>query len=294
MFTSTNSGSSMKISEKLVEKLIDLALEEDLGDGDHTSLATIPYDATGTAELLVKQEGILAGTEIAGFIFTRLDASSSFEMLIEDGSRIVPGQVAFRIRGRVQTLLQAERLVLNILQRMSGIATQTRIYVDAITGLPTRILDTRKTTPGMRVLEKLAVKIGGGENHRMGLYDMMLIKDNHIDFAGGIEAAVKRAVDYNNKNARSLKIEVEARSLDDVNRILAIGGVDRILLDNFTPEDTREAVQLIGDLCETESSGGITLENLRAYASCGVNYISVGALTHQIKSLDLSLKAIDY
>ncbi len=279
---------------KLIEELIDLALREDLGDGDHTSLACIPKHITGTAELLVKDSGIIAGIAIAEAVFVRLDPEVIFKSFITDGDFVSPGDVAFQVEGKVIALLQAERLVLNIMQRMSGIATQTQMYVARLKGLHTQVLDTRKTTPGMRLLEKQAVKLGGGTNHRIGLYDMILIKDNHIDFAGGIEPAVKRTKAYLHAHQKNLPIEVEARNLDDVRTILTMGGVDRILLDNFSLEDTKAAVELIGDQCQTESSGGITLENLRDYAKCGVDFISVGALTHQIKSLDLSLKAIDY
>ena len=279
---------------KLIESLIDLALEEDIGDGDHTSLACIPEGSLGKAQLLVKQEAILAGVDIADKIFRKLDSDIHFQKKIDDGSKVSPGDIAFLVFGRIQTLLKAERLVLNIMQRMSGIATQTNRYVQALEGLSTKVLDTRKTTPGMRLLDKLAVKLGGGENHRIGLFDMILIKDNHIDFAGGIENAIERTKEYLKKYNRELKIEVEARSIDDVKKILSTGGIDVIMLDNFTLEETKEAVLLIDRKVKTESSGGITIENLRAYAECGVDYISVGALTHQIQSIDLSLKAIDY
>jgi nicotinate-nucleotide pyrophosphorylase (carboxylating) len=279
---------------KLIETLIELALEEDIGDGDHTSLACIPDQTLGKAQLLVKQAGILAGVDIAEEIYLKLDPEIIFQKKINDGAKITPGEIVFLVSGKVQTLLQAERLVLNIMQRMSGIATQTNQYVQKLAGLNTKVIDTRKTTPGMRLLDKAAVKLGGGENHRIGLYDMIMIKDNHIDYAGGIEQAVLRTKEYLAKNKKEVKIEVEARSIDDVLKILSIEGVDRIMLDNFSVEDTRKAVQLIRGKVETESSGGITLENLLAYAECGVDFISVGALTHQIKSLDLSLKAIDY
>ena len=278
----------------LIEEFIDLALREDIGDGDHTSLACIPYDARGTAQLLVKEEGIIAGIGIAEKIFLKLDRSCEFNQLIEEGTIIKPGDIIFRIKANIQSILKAERLVLNILQRMSGIATQTSHYVKALEGLSTKILDTRKTTPGMRLLDKEAVKIGGGINHRIGLYDMILLKDNHIDFAGGIEAAILRTKNYLAEKKKSLKIEIEARSIKDVEIILKVGGVDRILLDNFSVSDTRKAVELINGAFETESSGNITLENIRSYAECGVDYISSGALTHQIKSIDLSLKAIDF
>jgi nicotinate-nucleotide pyrophosphorylase (carboxylating) len=279
---------------KLIDDLLDLAIREDIGDGDHTTLACIPAEINGSARLLVKEEGIIAGIEVAQRIFTLLDPNSVLDLKINDGTPVHPGDIVFIITGKVQALLQAERLVLNIMQRMSGIATQTRLYVDELKGLKTRILDTRKTNPGMRMLDKYAVKIGGGENHRIGLYDMILIKDNHIDFAGGISQAIERTKSYLKKTAKNLKIEVEARSLVDVQHIINAGGVDRILLDNFSIENTRMAVEMIGSNCETESSGEITLRNLRSYAECGVDYISAGALTHHIKSLDLSLKAIDY
>jgi nicotinate-nucleotide pyrophosphorylase (carboxylating) len=277
-----------------IEEFIDLAFREDIGDGDHTSLSIIPETIQGKAQLLVKQPGIIAGSTIAEKIFHRLDSEIKIKQLIKDGSPVVPGDVVFIVEGKVLALLQAERLVLNIMQRMSGISTQTSKYVAELAGLKTKVLDTRKTTPGMRLIDKMAVKIGGGENHRIGLFDMILIKDNHIDFAGGIENAIGRVKQYLKEKNKLLKIEVEARSISDIETILKIGGIDRIMLDNFSLELTREAVKLIDGKYETESSGGITLENLRKYAECGVDYISVGALTHQIKSLDLSLKAIDY
>ena len=273
---------------------IENALREDIGDGDHTSAACIPRDAHGKARLLVKEEGVLAGTSVAPLVFHALDPDASVSMVLPDGTWIRPGDVAFFVEGQILALLQAERTVLNIMQRMSGIATATRRYADKLKGLQTRILDTRKTTPGMRMLEKEAVRIGGGVNHRMGLYDMILIKDNHIDFAGGIREAIERSHRYLKDTGRNLKIEVEARSLEDVRMILATGGVDRIMLDNFSPADTRKAVEIIGHTIETESSGGITLETIREYAECGVDFISVGALTHHIQSLDLSLDAIDF
>ena len=271
--------------------LIELAIREDIGDGDHSSLACIPPDERGRMKLLVKQEGVLAGVEVAEMVLRRLDPDVAFDKRIEDGAHVRPGDVAFYVEGRVVSLLQAERILLNVMQRMSGVATQTARYVKELKGLKTRVLDTRKTTPGMRVLDKMAVKLGGGENHRMGLFDMVILKDNHIDFAGGIAAAVEKTKAYLEAKGKRIPIEVEVRSLDDVREVLRLGGVDRIMLDNFTPELTREAVGLIGGRCEIESSGGITLDNLREYAACGVDYISVGALTHQIKSLDLSLKA---
>ena len=271
--------------------LIELAIREDIGDGDHSSLACIPPDERGRMKLLVKQEGVLAGVEVAEMVLRRLDPDVAFDKRIEDGAHVRPGDVAFYVEGRGVSLLQAERILLNIMQRMSGVATQTARYVKELEGLKARVLDTRKTTPGMRVLDKMAVKLGGGENHRMGLFDMVILKDNHIDFAGGIAAAVEKTKAYLEAKGKRIPIEVEVRSLDDVREVLRLGGVDRIMLDNFTPELTREAVDLIAGRCEIESSGGITLDNLREYAACGVDYISVGALTHQIKSLDLSLKA---
>jgi len=274
-----------------LNKFIESALSEDIGDGDHTSLATIPTSLKGKARLLVKQKGIIAGIDIAEKVFLKLDNDIIFESFMSDGQFVKPGDIAFQINGSVLAILQAERIVLNIMQRLSGIATQTREYVDKLQGLKTKILDTRKTTPGMRLLEKYAVKLGGGENHRIGLYDMLLIKDNHIDFAEGIKNAIDRAHEYLKLKNKKLKIEIEARSIDDVKEILIKGGIDRILLDNFTPEETKLAVSIIGGKVDIESSGNITLENIRSYAESGVDYISVGALTHQIKSLDLSLKA---
>jgi nicotinate-nucleotide pyrophosphorylase (carboxylating) len=276
------------------DEFIDNALKEDIGDGDHTSRACIPSEAKGKAQLLVKEEGILAGVDVARRIFNKLDPQNITEVFMHDGDVIHPGDIAFIIEGKILALLKAERLVLNIMQRMSGIATTTRRYVDALQGLHTKILDTRKTTPGMRLLEKAAVKTGGGENHRFGLFDMILIKDNHIDFSGGIEQAIMRVKEYMDRTGKYLKIEIEARNLDDIKIIMQIGGVQRIMLDNFNIENTRKAVEMIGNQYETESSGGITYENIRSYAECGVDYISVGALTHQIKSLDLSLKALNY
>ena len=276
---------------ELIDKLVELAILEDIGDGDHSSLSCIPATASGRMKLLVKQEGIIAGIEIAKLIFKRL-GNMQVEQLIEDGTRVKPGDIAFYVEGSVISLLQAERLVLNVMQRMSGIATQTSVYADKLKGLKTKVLDTRKTTPGMRVLEKMAVKIGGGENHRMGLYDMVMLKDNHVDFAGGITQAIRKTQAYLKETGRDLKIEVETRSLDEIREAMAVGGIHRIMLDNFDLKKTREAVQLIDGKYETESSGGITLETLRNYADCGVDYISVGALTHQIKSLDMSLKAV--
>lgn len=274
-----------------VDALIDLAIREDIGDGDHTSLCCIPVEERGRMRLLCKQEGIIAGIEIARLVFEKLDPEMKFEQILQDGDHVKPGDVAFYVSGRLQSLLQAERIILNIMQRMSGVATQTAVYVDRLKGLHTKVLDTRKTTPGMRVLDKMAVKIGGGENHRMGLFDMILLKDNHIDLAGGIRPAIEGARRYLAERGKQLPIECEVRSLEDIDRVFEAGGVDRIMFDNFTPEMTREAVRKVAGRCETESSGGITLDNLREYAETGVDFISVGALTHQIKSLDMSLKA---
>ncbi|MBE6211112.1 MAG: carboxylating nicotinate-nucleotide diphosphorylase [Rikenellaceae bacterium] len=274
-----------------VEELISLAIKEDIGDGDHTSLCCIPAEQQGKMRLLCKQEGIIAGIEIARLVLERLDPSMHFEQLIEDGTRVKVGDVAFYVSGSERSLLQAERILLNIMQRMSGVATQTAIYVARLEGLHTKVLDTRKTTPGMRVLDKMAVKIGGGENHRIGLFDMILLKDNHIDFAGGVRKAVEKAREYLKATGRNIPIECEVRTLEDIDEVFAAGGADRIMFDNFTPEQTRVAVEKVAGRCETESSGGITLDNLRDYAEAGVDFISVGALTHQIKSLDMSLKA---
>lgn len=279
-------------SSDLVDKLIDLAILEDIGDGDHSSLSCIPVSEQGKMKLLVKQEAIIAGIEVAKLIFGRIDGELKMEQLLTDGTHVKAGDVAFFVEGRVHSLLQAERLVLNVMQRMSGVATQANVYAQKLKGLKTKVLDTRKTTPGMRILEKMAVKIGGGENHRIGLYDMIMLKDNHVDFAGGIESAIKKAQDYLRVTGRDLKIEVETRSIDEIRKVMEVGGVHRIMLDNFDLEKTRAAVELIDGKFETESSGGITLETLRDYAECGVDFISVGALTHQIKSLDMSLKAI--
>jgi nicotinate-nucleotide pyrophosphorylase (carboxylating) len=274
------------------EELIDLWFREDIGHGDHTSLSTIPAGATGSASLLVKENGIVAGVKIAELIFRKADPELMVTSLVPDGAIIKTGDVILRAEGNVRSILQSERLVLNVMQRMSGIATETSRYVRELEGTGTKILDTRKTTPGFRSMEKEAVRIGGGVNHRMGLYDMIMIKDNHIDFAGGIEKAIHGAVEYIAKNKLDLKIEVEVRSLEDIDKVLRSGlRVDRILLDNFSVELTRQAVQMINGKVETESSGGISFSTLRAYAECGVDYISAGALTHQIKSLDLSLKA---
>ena len=281
----------MNYDKDSLDEFIKNAIREDVGDGDHTSLSCISDTAQGRAKLLVKDNGILAGVEVAKRVFEIMDPNLQIDIMMTDGQEIKKGDVVFTVSGRDISILTAERLVLNIMQRLSGIATETNRYVKLLSGLKTKVLDTRKTTPGMRLLEKSAVKIGGGVNHRIGLYGMILVKDNHIDFAGGIENAINNVHDYLKKNKKNLKVEVEARSIDDIRRIMAIGGVDRIMLDNFDLSLTREAVELIDGKYETESSGGITFENLRQYAECGVDYISVGALTHQIKSLDLSLKA---
>lgn len=279
-------------NQQYINNFIKAALAEDIGDGDHTSLSCIPAGQVGKAKLLVKQQGILAGVQIAKTIFNIFDPRLKITVLINDGAKIQPGDIAFEVEGPEVSIVQTERLVLNFMQRMSGIATQTAEYVKLVDGLKTQIIDTRKTTPGMRVFEKMAVKIGGGGNHRMGLYDMILIKDNHIDYAGGIDQAIRRAKDYLAQKGKNLKIEVEARSFDEINQIMTIGGIDRIMIDNFNIDDTKKAVELIAGKYETESSGGITKQTLRQYAECGVDFISVGALTHQITSLDLSLKAV--
>jgi nicotinate-nucleotide pyrophosphorylase (carboxylating) len=274
-----------------LDSSVDLWFREDIGEGDHTTFSTIPKDAVGSAKLLVKESGILAGLTVAQRIFHRFDPEIELLPLMEDACAISPGDVVFRIKGKVHTILQCERLILNVMQRMSGIATTTSAYVRLLEGTATKILDTRKTTPGMRFLEKEAVRLGGGVNHRFGLYDMIMIKDNHIDFAGGIPQAISACRAYLEKKQLTLDIVVETRSLEDIELVLSQGGVHRIMLDNFSVEMTREAVRLIDHQVETESSGGITMETIRSYAECGVDYISVGALTHQIKSLDLSLKA---
>ena len=268
------------------------SLSEDLGDGDHSSLACIPAEKKGKAKLLIKENGVIAGIRVAEELFSTIDKDLKFDLILEDGTNVVPGDIAFYLSGHQQSILKSERLVLNIMQRMSGIATSTHEYVTQVNGLKTIILDTRKTTPGFRFLEKEAVRIGGGMNHRMGLFDMIMLKDNHIDYAGGIAKAIHKTREYLMKNKLNLKVEIEARSLEDVRTILSTGGVDRILLDNFSIEETVMAVKEISGRYETESSGGINLLTIRAYAECGVDFISVGSLTHHIKSLDMSLKAI--
>ena len=268
----------MKTKERLIDELIDLAFAEDIGDGDHTTLCCIPDTAMGKSRLLIKEPGILAGVEIARKIFHRFDPDLKMTVYIEDGTAVKPGDVAFVVEGRVQSLLQTERLMLNVMQRMSGIATMTHRYVKKLEGLHTRILDTRKTTPGMRMLEKEAVKIGGGVNHRIGLFDMILLKDNHVDFAGGIENAISRCHDYLKAKGKDLKIEIEVRNLDELKEVMRVGGVDRIMLDNFSPELTKEAVKIVGGKYEIESSGGITFDTIRDYAESGVDFVSVGAL----------------
>ncbi len=280
------------MKQELIDELIKLAFKEDIGDGDHTTLSTIPETATGKVQLIIKENGILAGVEVALQIFHAFDPELKVTVFITDGSEVKYGDIAFTVEGKTQSLLQTERLVLNVMQRMSGIATTTRKYVDKLKGTKTRILDTRKTTPGMRILEKEAVAIGGGTNHRIGLFDMILLKDNHIDFAGGIENAIMRAKEYAKNKGKELPVEVEVRNFDELNEVLTIGGVDRIMLDNFNVENTRKAVELVNGKYEIESSGGITFDTIRDYAETGVDFISVGALTHSVKSLDMSLKAL--
>jgi len=276
----------------LIESLINLAIAEDIGDGDHSSLSCIPFSATGEVQLKIKQKGVIAGLNIASQVYRQIDPEIIFYPFFEDGALQEIGDIAFKASGRVHSLLKAERIVLNILQRMSGIATQTKEYVDRVKGTKAKILDTRKTTPGMRELDKMAVRIGGGFNHRMGLFDMIMLKDNHIDFAGGIVQAIRMANNYLKQAGKSLDIEIETRNLIEVKIVLETGGVQRIMLDNFTIGDTRKAVEMINGVIETESSGGITLDTIRQYAEAGVDYISVGALTHHIKSLDMNLKKI--
>lgn len=264
---------------------------EDIGDGDHSTLSCIPSDAQGASQLIVKEDGVIAGVEIAKLVFAHFDANLQMEQFIADGTKVKKGDVAFVVRGSIQSLLQTERLMLNIMQRMSGIATTTDSYMQLIAGTNAKILDTRKTTPGMRWLEKKAVRIGGGTNHRFGLYDMVMLKDNHVDFAGGITKAVEKIRHYLQQNNKTLKIEVEVRNFDELNEALVLN-VDRIMLDNFSVENTRRAVEIVAGRCPLESSGGITQATIRDYAACGVDYISVGALTHSVKSLDLSFKAL--
>ncbi len=281
----------MKSREELIDDLLALAFAEDVGDGDATTLSTIPADEMGAQRLIVKEEGILAGVEIARMVFEKFDPSLRMTVMIPDGNHVKPGDIAFVVEGPVRSLLQTERVMLNIMQRMSGIATVTARYQERLAGTKAKVIDTRKTTPGMRVLEKEAVKIGGGGNHRMGLYDMVLIKDNHIDFAGGIPQAVSAARAWCEQNGKELKIEVEVRDTDEIKQALA-EKIDRIMLDNFTPERTAEAVKLINGQTEVESSGGITLDTIRPYGEAGVDFISVGALTHSVKGLDMSFKAV--
>lgn len=276
----------------LIDKFIDLALAEDVGDGDHTSLATIPADAKGKAKLLVKEAGILAGVELAVRIFAKVDPELKTEILLQDGAPIKVGDIAFYVEGSAHSILKAERLVLNCMQRMSGIATKTHQIVELVKDSGVKLLDTRKTTPGLRYLEKWAVRIGGGVNHRFGLYDMILIKDNHVDYAGGIKQAIKTARQYLQDQHKNLQIEIEVRNMDELQQVIDEGGADRILLDNFSPEKLKEAVKLLNHQYISEASGGITLENIAEYAKTGVDYISSGALTHSVKSLDLSLKAV--
>lgn len=275
----------------MIHDIIDNALHEDIGEGDHSTLACVPEGATGKAVLLVKEDGILAGVELAQMIFHRFDPNLQLQVYIQDGSAVKKGDIAFQVTGSSRSILSTERLVLNFMQRMSGIATQTNRIVQLIEGCDSKLLDTRKTTPGIRYIEKWAVRIGGGYNHRFALYDMIMLKDNHIDYAGGIEKAIKSVHDYLKTHDKDLKIEIEVRDMKELQQVLAVGGVNRIMLDNFTPEKIKAALTVIPSEYETEASGGITLENIRSYAETGVNYISVGALTHSVKSLDLSLKA---
>jgi len=274
-----------------IDDIIKKSLEEDLGDGDHTSLSTIPKNAMGKARLIAKENGVIAGIRIAKMVYLSVDKDTKFKALIEDGDMLKTGDVIFEVSGKSISILSAERLALNFMQRMSGVATMTKKYVDAIQGTSTTLLDTRKTTPLMRELEKEAVKLGGGDNHRMGLFDMIMIKDNHIDFAGGITPAIKACHDYLNANNKSLKIEIEVRNFDELDEVLKFGKIDRIMLDNFSPKELIKALGLINGTYETEASGGINIDTIRDYAETGVDFISVGALTHHIKSLDLSLKA---
>lgn len=282
----------MKSLNDQLDDLIKYWFAEDIGDGDHTSLSCIPATAVGKSRLIIKDTGVLAGVEVAKRIFHAFDPELKVTVFIEDGAEVHPGDVAFEVEGKILSLLQTERLMLNIMQRMSGVATVTRKYAKCLEGLKTKVLDTRKTTPGLRMLEKEAVKIGGGTNHRIGLFDMILLKDNHVDFAGGIENAIRSAQTYCQQKGKNLKIEIEVRNFEELGRVMRVGGVQRIMLDNFSPEDTKKAVDRIGGRYEVESSGGITFDTLRTYAECGVDYVSVGALTHSVKSLDMSFKAV--
>lgn len=282
----------MKTKEELIDDLLNLAFAEDIGDGDHTTLCCIPEEEMGKQHLLIKEEGIIAGVDIALKVFNKFDPTLKVDVFIHDGEKVKPGDIAFVVEGKVRSLLQTERLMLNIMQRMSGIATMTAKYAAELEGLKTKVLDTRKTTPGLRMLEKEAVKIGGGCNHRIGLFDMILLKDNHVDFAGGIKAAITKANQYIKDNHKDgMKIEIEVRNFEELNEAIETGGIDRIMLDNFTPADTKKAVEVIAGRYETESSGGITFKTLREYGECGVDFISVGALTHSVKGLDMSFKA---
>ena len=276
---------------ELEDRLIDLAFAEDIGDGDHTTLCCIPETAMGKSHLLIKEDGILAGVEVAKRVFARFDPEMKVEVLIGDGAHVRKGDIAMVVSGKVRSLLQTERLMLNIMQRMSGIATMTNKYVERLKGTNTHVLDTRKTTPGMRMLEKQAVKIGGGMNHRIGLFDMILLKDNHVDFAGGIANAINRCHEYLREKGLDLKIEIEVRNFDELRQAMECGGINRIMLDNFSVADTRKAVEMVAGRFEIESSGGITFDTIRDYAECGVDFISVGALTHSVKGLDMSFKA---
>ena len=276
---------------ELEDRLIDLSFAEAIGDGDHTTLCCIPDTAMGKSHLLIKEDGILAGVEVAKRVFARFDPTMQVEVLINDGAHVKKGDIAMVVTGKVRSLLQTERLMLNIMQRMSGIATMTAKYVERLKGTKTHVLDTRKTTPGMRMLEKQAVKIGGGMNHRIGLFDMILLKDNHVDFAGGIANAINRCHEYLKEKGLDLKIEIEVRNFDELRQAMECGGINRIMLDNFSVEDTKKAVEIVAGRYETESSGGITFDTIRDYAECGVDFISVGALTHSVKGLDMSFKA---
>lgn len=278
---------------ELEDRLIDLAFAEDIGDGDHTTLCCIPEDAMGKSHLLIKEDGILAGVEVAKRVFAKFDPTMQIDVLINDGTPVKKGDIAMVVTAKVRSLLQTERLMLNIMQRMSGIATMTNKYVERLKGTNTHVLDTRKTTPGLRMLEKQAVKIGGGMNHRIGLFDMILLKDNHIDFCGGITNAITRCHEYLKENGLDLKIEIEVRNFDELAEAMNCGGINRIMLDNFSVADTKKAVDIVGGKFETESSGGITFDTIRDYAECGVDFISVGALTHSVKGLDMSFKACD-